>query len=361
MNQHYVPKVYLRNFATPKGDEYYVDVYSKEEKRIFPTNIKNICAEQNLYTLKELEGNELPLSVEKFYSDYQEPIYSRAYNLLTNDKTVRINQIQRTEIILGVFQFYFRNPLFLQQSAEFHIRILKAQVKREKLKGKTKTTYLNVDYNLEDLDLENIEKELYRTFKEGFKKTHIQAFQELSIKQSEIVINVWKLSEDYDYITSDKPLCLNNNISKGNVNPFEKSQHFYLPLNYRYCVFLYHEKTKRKDIIHRQKVYNLKSTPLNANQFENSDRFIIGRRDILEKFISEYEVISKPITEESLYTALNSLVTNFPITKENKDVMSMAKEYLEKRKKYGKWSNREMNEIFYHIDMINKRMFANKL
>src|SRR6478752_10280578 len=122
MNQHYVPRVYLKNFAKAKGRDYYVNVYDKINDRYFETNIKNICSETNLYTLDE--NNRVAkhvLSVEKIYSDFIEPIYAKAYSILTNEEIFYISDLQRVEILVGLFQFYYRNPIIFRKSLKIHL------------------------------------------------------------------------------------------------------------------------------------------------------------------------------------------------------------------------------------------------
>jgi len=76
MNQHYVQRSYLKNFAAQKRKGYFVDVYDTEKDRYFNTNIKNICSEIDLYTLDNDNsiGDDL-LIIEKMYSNGFELLY----------------------------------------------------------------------------------------------------------------------------------------------------------------------------------------------------------------------------------------------------------------------------------------------
>ncbi|MBU2577150.1 MAG: DUF4238 domain-containing protein [Nanoarchaeota archaeon] len=47
--QHYVPRVYLRNFSNYNGKKYYIWVFDKETEEIFQTNIENIAFEEEFY------------------------------------------------------------------------------------------------------------------------------------------------------------------------------------------------------------------------------------------------------------------------------------------------------------------------
>ncbi|MCB0616995.1 MAG: DUF4238 domain-containing protein, partial [Phaeodactylibacter sp.] len=43
MHQHYVPRIYLKNFGLKKKNEFFVNVYNVNDKTNFTANIKNIC------------------------------------------------------------------------------------------------------------------------------------------------------------------------------------------------------------------------------------------------------------------------------------------------------------------------------
>jgi hypothetical protein len=123
MNQHFAPRVYLKNFAIKRGSEYYVDVFDKTTKKIFNTNITNICAERHLYTLDEKTTIQKDIMVvEKMFARGFEPMYQRVYKILTNDTIVEISDLQRVEILLAIIQLYTRNPRILKLSVEHHIK-----------------------------------------------------------------------------------------------------------------------------------------------------------------------------------------------------------------------------------------------
>jgi hypothetical protein len=146
MNQHYVPRVYLKNFSRKRGKDFFVDVYDITTKDIFNTNIKNICAEKDFYTLESKGPKSRDrLIVEKFYSEQIEPLYERAYNILTNDKISIISSKIRKEILLGIFQLYARNPQILKISIENHKSIIENLHEEATSQGLLGITYLD-DY-----------------------------------------------------------------------------------------------------------------------------------------------------------------------------------------------------------------------
>ncbi len=76
--QHYVPRVYLKNFSNFNGKEHYIWVFDKETGNIFQTNIKNIAFEEEFYdkisdeqtiekTLRDIES-KFDIAVKKLIS-----------------------------------------------------------------------------------------------------------------------------------------------------------------------------------------------------------------------------------------------------------------------------------------------------
>jgi len=47
--QHYVPRVYLKNFSKNNGKEYYIYCFDKQNNKSFQTNIKDIAFEKEFY------------------------------------------------------------------------------------------------------------------------------------------------------------------------------------------------------------------------------------------------------------------------------------------------------------------------
>jgi uncharacterized protein DUF4238 len=69
-NQHYVPKVLLRNFAEPekKPSNEKIWVFDKSNSSIFPTNLRNIAAECGFY---DIDGDDHPIATESVLSELE--------------------------------------------------------------------------------------------------------------------------------------------------------------------------------------------------------------------------------------------------------------------------------------------------
>ncbi|WP_035567544.1 DUF4238 domain-containing protein [Hymenobacter sp. IS2118] len=157
MNQHYVPRVYLRNFATKVGKEFFIDVFDKTENRYFKANIKKVCSETDFYTLsKDTSIAKDVLAIEKVYGEHIEPMYSRAYKILTDDTLFKINHMQRIEVILGVLYFRMRNPKILKNALTHHETNIINLYKESKEKGVKGLTYDGEDFSFREYSLEQI-------------------------------------------------------------------------------------------------------------------------------------------------------------------------------------------------------------
>lgn len=94
-NEHYVPRSYLKYFANDKGQ---IHVYDRLRDRTFRTNITNIAAEKDFFTLpvtkdldnypfiknlvEKINGNQL---IEKFFSDGIEEDYKNLLDSIRNN------------------------------------------------------------------------------------------------------------------------------------------------------------------------------------------------------------------------------------------------------------------------------------
>ncbi len=69
-NQHYVPKVLLRNFAEPgkKPSDEKIWVFDKSNSSIFRTNLRNIAAECRFY---DIDGDDHPIVIENVLSELE--------------------------------------------------------------------------------------------------------------------------------------------------------------------------------------------------------------------------------------------------------------------------------------------------
>lgn len=287
-HQHYVPMVYLNNFAIQKRKSYFVTVYDLKSKRIYPVNTKNICGERDLYTL-DSEHHPNPLVIEQnVYASSIEPMYKEAYRLLTDDNITTISDIQRRQILVGVYQFYFRNPKLLNDVISFQFPAIKQAYNEAKEKGEKQFAFLEEEYSIENKSCEDILNRFSDSMKYIFKTVHVEQFKDLVKTRAFDSINVCKIVDDSYFISSDNPFPHFSISNLGSRNPFSSDMLFYLPLNGKYCLCLKSDKTKERNRIYRQEVDYLFSLPINKIIISNTKRFIIGSEKAIEDITVYY-------------------------------------------------------------------------
>ena len=345
MNQHYVPKIYLKNFAIQKAKGFFVDVYDKEKDRYFETNIKKICAEVDLYTLKEdTKVAEDLFIIEKIYSNGLEPLYVKAYDILTNHNRSSISQLERSEILIAIFQLYLRNPSFIKRSISFHQKEISKQFKEAKENGSKGITYLEEDFSFREWDEDKIVKFFKDKITTKFKEEHIGGIGQISDFHENAIIEITIAKEGGEFFTSDNPLIFEDYLTD-DEHPLLKSKEFLVTLNKKVALRLFHDNTKRKDLIYRRFMPNLSVEIMNKAIYEQSSRFVIASKTKLD----EHFRLSKGFLDN---TSLNlkidmmkQIVEKFEVTKENNESMEILKFYLAKYDKEGTLSDQDIYEM----------------
>lgn len=338
MNQHFVPRVYLKNFAEKRGSEYYVDVYDKTTGKVFNTNIINICAERDLYTLDD-ESTLSPdkLVVEKLYAAGFEPMYDRVFKLLTDDTVFDLSDLQRIEILLSVFQLYMRNPRILRISMEHHARAIKLHVIMAKNNGEKGITYLDEDYSFREWTEETIVADVKEKVTKSFKEGHVSGIGELGTFHEFSKLEVTKNKADALYFTSDNPLVLQDMIDKESTHPMEKSKEFIIALSPQYSLRIYHDNTIGLNTILRPIVPNGDTASRNHTIYNQASRFVIGKKRAFDEFFQIRELLEDSTFERKV-DMMRQVVAKFEHETKHEESIRLLKKYLEIFDRNGKLS-----------------------
>jgi len=70
--QHYVPQVYLRNFAIQRKKEFFVSCLDKVTRKTFKPNIKNIAHQTGFYNFTTQDGEKA--SIESFFNEIESKV-----------------------------------------------------------------------------------------------------------------------------------------------------------------------------------------------------------------------------------------------------------------------------------------------
>jgi len=284
MKQHFVPRIYLKHFSSKMGKGYFVNSFDKQTGKQIATNINNICAETDLYTLNaNRENTNDVLAVEKIYANTVEPQYLKAYSLLTDDTVFQISDKQRIDIVVGVLQLYMRNPRHLRNGAALHAPEISKRYREAITKGEKELTYLDNTYNLEEWSEQDILNDYHKKANQYFREQHLAVTEQICQIHEFIKIEVNKIMDHSQFMTSDNPL-ISDDFVTGYDNALLRSQEFYLTLNKKYAVRLYHDKTKQLNCIYRMNVPNRYVHGCNRKIYQASSRFVIGDPEAFNEY-----------------------------------------------------------------------------
>lgn len=125
-NQHYVPKMLLRNFAfETKGKEEQVYVFDKHEVRVFPTAVSNIATERGFYDADYGGGS---VSLERSLSILEEKTNAAFGKLIEHESLAVLSVEELAWVSIFVASQHIRVRHFremtktMNQALEDHIR-----------------------------------------------------------------------------------------------------------------------------------------------------------------------------------------------------------------------------------------------
>lgn len=350
MNQHYVPRVYLKNFSQQKKKSFTIDVYDKSNGAYFKTNIKKICAEKDLYTLSDdSEVAKDRLAIENLYGKYIEPIYGKSYELLINPKILRITPLQHANILIGIFQLYMRNPKWMYDSIEKHKTKIKEEIRNGNSKNKKSIVYLNKEFDLneetEDVTFDFVRSEVIKVFKER----HFSGTREICTFHADARFEIFHLVDGSSLITGDNPLVAKDRLFE-NEHPLLRSKEFILPLNNKVGLRMHHDNRRSPYRIYRYSGKNGSAYEFNEKIFKNSSRFILGKEENIReyfKFIDTFENATNDIHKRiAIYKQIVKVAKQYDYGQETKRLLI---QFIKKYEETGKVNEVEEQEMYRKI------------
>jgi hypothetical protein len=361
MNQHFVPRAYLKKFAAKERGHYFVDVYDKKEERFFKANIKNICSEIDIYTLSEQNSfTKDLLIIEKIYANGIEPLYTKAYDVLTNHNAFTISPIMRAEIIIAVFQFYIRNPRVLKRSLAHHKEEILKHCKIAKENGSKGVTYLEEDFSFREFSELDIINFFEKKVTDEFKEKHIGGLGEISNFHEHAIFEVNVINDESEFITSDHPLVLQDYV-RFDDHPLYKSKTFILPINKKTALILYHDNNKSTGQIYRCFIPNLSVATINKLIIEQSTRFVIADKNVLDR---HFQLCADYLDNTDVKLKIDSMkqiIEKFGKTEENKEAMEIMKRYLNKYEIDGTLTDQEQYELIIKLRSIQAEFIKKRI
>ncbi len=246
IKQHYVPQVYLKNFARKKDKIWEVSVMDKKQEKSYNADIRDVAFKKNFYTIEEL-GEEKYLW-EKYYAETVEPLISKVFKQLmqkctiifTKNTDTVINDELRAYLSLIIITQLLRTPKsrsFRYNISERRFPVIMKRISRDLQ-----------EYNLLDEQQEALES---ITLDDIFKRIDMNLVvdNDRIEKFSRFLFNkIWVIyrNDDYEtnpFVTSDNPVVQYNMGNKsttlsdnGICNP---NTIMLFPINSRLILSLY--------------------------------------------------------------------------------------------------------------------------
>jgi hypothetical protein len=279
--QHYVPKFYLKEFATDntygKKDKAQVHIYDLENEKKDIRNIKTIAYEKYLYSPQN-EENPRSSYMEDKLAD-MESLMSKIWKGFANTR-MGLSSSMKKGVSLFIATLILRHPENLDKNKEMKT-FLDNVILNNIPEGETKFSFIaNGKENI--INLQEV-KDSYNSTEYEESVFFIENIELLSIKiAEELIKKKWSIiaSEEKVFITSDRPVIISNPTG-GLLGIGSKGVVISLPLSPSRLLILEDNINNEEDLTE----YPLNkghASFFNRHIFSNGFRYIIGHKDIEE-------------------------------------------------------------------------------
>ena len=291
-NQHWVPRFYLRYFATPEtysSNEPQVWIFSKDENdgNESITNIKNICAKRYLYSPKDDAGRrswELETKLAGL-----EATLSIIWEQLSEGFVDLGDQTIRKGLSLFIAVMYLRHPETLKEGMDIHTKLV-SLFEQAPIRSDGTPDVDSIEVNGETVDIDPSGWNKYRSW--GTDEHHRFFADQVQLQATylaEILIKKrWSIvyTESNQFITTDKPV-FKQHQEKERFGFGTEGMLISFPISQRRLLVM--------DDLHAEpanQYYPLKNGALGAFNYDiwnNGSRFMISGRPIPEVL---HEIVS---------------------------------------------------------------------
>ncbi len=291
-HQHFIPITYLKRFShTNNNKTYFVDGYNKTEKKVVKSlSVKNICVEKDIYTLKELNGDE-KYNLENYFMNNIESKYSETYRILVTEKKEFITPKERINILITTLSMYFRTPKFLNNFSDFSTRFIK-QLQEKSVSDSIE--FLGASISLKNKSFDEIKKQIKEHNRIDHFKMQIELFHQYLKHKIFDGLTVIELTGKGEFITSDNPVQIINSSLEG-FDLFNTGNSIYIPLNNKHALFI---APKFEGSIINKVFYTkdnfFQHIALNNSVLKSAERWVFGSKSGISQLILDEEKYNLP-------------------------------------------------------------------
>lgn len=299
IRHHYIPRSYLKYFATKIKNEYFSDIYDARESRLLRNqNISSFCFKKDLYSLKSSDP-KLRFFLEKFYATDVDAYFSEIHDLLVNPSVINISKDQKEKIISCLLSLYFRTTKFLHGGWNLFEDIFE-----EVLRNKPNEENLSFVVNKTKYEFRRSDADSFKSnTKEEFRQQYILSQFEMWLRYYEGKLlngmSVYKVSDDIKLITSDNPVIIGSSVGN-RFHLFDPTNIIQIPIDSNHFLFIMPDEDQMDPLrivrADRDKWFAL----TNNSQMETlSERWIIAPTNGIEAHLEQQIRLNSPGSEEA--------------------------------------------------------------
>lgn len=292
VRQHLVPKVYLRNFAELKKNDWYTDVFDKKTEKLFNANIKNVCVVNNFYTFEDLEP-EKQRFLERYFGSHIESDFRDVYQNLINFKVNLADDTFKIKVITFVMSQFVRTSKLTNNFNNFWNRTLERG--HQMMDPSNPEQIIEFEgggqVNFAGKSLEEVQKASDNENRKYINLKNMETFYKLAQRRKDDIISVYRVHKGHFLITSDNPV-VNSKFM------FDPASHFTMPLDAKHMLLLMpytDEFRQNRNVINRtdmpEEMSYIQTTFSNIRQVENAERYVIGTKSNINKVLDTMENI----------------------------------------------------------------------
>jgi hypothetical protein len=281
---HCVPKTYLKNFATRKNEDFYLNILNKDDSydKIIESKISDLCAENHL---SKLDGNhKSKQKLEDIYTDIFENQYENLFSVLTDDKVLEITDELKKSIVSAVVTMFYKTKKWTDLLG-YHSdgNMQKIDQLRNQFKVDHYFNSTGGQVGFQNKTLEELEVSHKNITRIPLIITQIKVALKLIEAKQFDCINVYKITDDSEFITSDNPV-LAINMQKMRTKHFDVENAYYLPISNKYLIAIFpKDELPSQNKIIRLMINKEWVESFNTMQLFQSDKCIIGTVDAIKK------------------------------------------------------------------------------
>jgi len=274
---HFVPGKYLKNFAINRNDDFYINMLNKKEHsdKISESNISDICTENHLL---KLDGNDKSKqNLEDIYSDIFENQYDILFSVLTDNAVLEITDEIKKLIVSAVITMFYKTKKW-SDLLGYHAdeNIIKIDQLRNQFKVDHYFNSKGAQVGFQNRTLEELEISHKSITRIPLIITQLKVALKLIEAKQFDCINVYKIADESEFITSDNPV-LAINMHKMRTMHFDIENAYYMPISNKYLIAIFpKEELPPQNKIIRLMINKEWVDSFNAMQLFHSDWFIIG-------------------------------------------------------------------------------------